>query len=79
MPKKLYRNRFDVILQHDWSIEQNLAENEESMFCSFHPFADKTNSKHFNMETIFQSHTKIILSKHFKDYWGFEKLGLSYT
>ena len=31
------------------------------------------------METIFQSHTKIVLSKHFKDYWGFEKLGLSYT
>ena len=24
----------------------SLAENEESMFCSFHPFADKTNNKH---------------------------------
>ena len=24
----------------------SLAENQESMFCSFHPFSDKTNNKH---------------------------------
>jgi len=54
MPEELSRNRFDIILQHDWSIEQCLLhirvfvwrENEEFMFCSFHPLADKTNNEH---------------------------------
>ena len=45
--------RFDVILQHDWPIEQCLRcflwrENQESMFRSFHSFADKTNSEHLS-------------------------------
>ena len=34
-------------------------ENEESMFWSFHPLADKTNNEHLPAETIFQGHTKI--------------------
>ena len=44
---------FDVILQHDWPIEQCLLHigvfhggNEEAMFWSFHPLADKTNNEH---------------------------------
>ena len=59
MPEKLSTNqpilRFDVILQHDWPIEQCLLhirvflgrENEEAMFWSFHPLADKTNNELF--------------------------------
>ena len=57
---KLSRNqsiiRFDVILQHDWPIDNRTMpssfkgflwrENEESMFRSFHPLADKTNNVH---------------------------------
>ena len=57
MPEELSRTqsilRFDIILQHDWPIEQCLLhirifwqENEESMFWSFHPLADKTNNEH---------------------------------
>ena len=55
--RELPRNqsiRFDVILQQDCPIEQCLLqiigflwpENEESMFWSFHPLADKTNNEH---------------------------------
>ena len=57
--RELSRNqptlRFDVILQHDWPIEQCLLHirvffggggNEESMFWCFHPLADKTNNEH---------------------------------
>ena len=53
MPEELSRNqsilRFDVILQHDWPIEQCLLyirENEESTCWSFHPLAEKTNKEH---------------------------------
>ena len=53
MPEELSRNRFDVILQHDWSIEQCLLHirvffggKMTSPFCSFNPLADKTNNKH---------------------------------
>ena len=53
MPEELSRNRFDVILQHDWSIEQWLLHirvffggKTKSQFCSFHPLADKTNNEH---------------------------------
>ena len=46
--------RFDVMLQHDWPIEQCLlhirvffdGENEEAMFWSFHPLAHKTSNEH---------------------------------
>ena len=66
MPEELSRNRFDVILQHDWSIEQ----------CLLHIrvfFGGKTKSPCFVLfihwlikqialtETIFQGHTKIAL------------------
>ena len=48
--------RLDVILQHDWPIEQCLLhirvffgwKNEESMFSSVHPLADKTNNEKKN-------------------------------
>ena len=54
--RELSRNqqilRFDATLQHDWPIEQCLLhirvfsrENEEAMFWSFHPLADKTNNE----------------------------------
>ena len=54
MPEELSRNRFDVILQHDWSIEQWLlhirvfsaGKRRVHQFCSFHPLADKTNNEH---------------------------------
>ena len=44
--------RFDFILQHNWPIEQCLLhirvwrENEESMFSSLNPLADKINNEH---------------------------------
>ena len=45
--------RFDVTLQQDWLIEQCPQQirffwrkNEEAMFWSFHPVADKTNNEH---------------------------------
>ena len=54
MPVELSRNCFDVILQHDWSIEQCLlhirvffgGKTKESMFWSFHPLAVKTSNEH---------------------------------
>ena len=54
--------RFDVTLQHDWPIEQCLQcflwrKNEESMFWSFHPLADKTNNEHLSKPLI---ETKVI-------------------
>ena len=57
---------FDVILQHDWPIEQCLLyiswrENEESMFWSFHPLADKTNNEHLR-KPLFQDYRTIALS-----------------
>ena len=57
IPKELSRNEsilcFDIILQHDCPIELVLSphygflwlENQESMFWSIHPLADKTNNK----------------------------------
>ena len=36
-------------------------ENEESMFWSFHPLADKTNNEHLR-KPLFQGDTKIVLS-----------------
>ena len=46
--------RFDVILQHDWPIEQSLLHIREfigrkknvATFGSFQPLADKTNIEH---------------------------------
>ena len=57
MPENFLENqrilRFDVILQQDWLIEQCPQQirffwrkNEEAMFWSFHPVADKTNNEH---------------------------------
>ena len=70
MPEELSRNCFDVILQHDWSIEQ----------CLLHIrvfFGGKTKSPCFVLfihwlikqiqtltETIFQGHTKTALTLH---------------
>ena len=67
MPEELSRNCFDVILQHDWSIEQ----------CLLHIrvfFGGKTKSPCFVLikqitntsETIFQGHTKIALTNCFR-------------
>ena len=68
MPEELSRNRFDVILQHDWSMEQ----------CLLHIrvfFGGKMKSPWFVLfihwlikqitltESIFQGHTKIALCK----------------
>ena len=55
--RELSRNqpilRFDVILQHNWPIEQCLLHirffsggNSEAMFWTFHPSADRTNNEH---------------------------------
>ena len=55
--RELSRNqpilRFDVILQHDWPIEQCLlyirvffSGKTKVIFSSFHPLADKTNNEH---------------------------------
>ena len=65
--QELSRNKpilhFDVILQHDWPIEQRLLHNykgflwwekEEAMVWSFHLLADETNNKRLITETIFK-------------------------
>ena len=69
--QELSRNKpilhFDVILQHNWPIEQRLLHNykgflwwekEEAMVWSFHSLADETN---INYRNHFQGHTKFTL------------------
>ena len=73
--KKLHANqsklRFDVMLQHDWPIEQCLlhirvffgGKTKSPCFDLFrYPLADSVKANNEHLANIFQGHTKISLS-----------------